>query len=141
MTSQELIPSIIGLFGIAVGVALKGIIDLFIRQRELTHKKGHEFKEIRYKTLILLMYSMLDFEKEKRQLLKNGRDFKNKEELLDEIKAEWNNMILFASDDVLKSIKVFIKNPIEKEFHIAALAMRKDLYKLNTKLQESDLKI
>jgi hypothetical protein len=86
------------------------------------------FKFERYKVIILLMYSALDFEKEKDKLKKHGRDFHSIEDLLDELKVEWHNMILFSSDHVLKTMQDFIKSPSQKTFYPAADALRKDLF-------------
>jgi hypothetical protein len=138
MNYQNIIAAI-GLLGI--GAILKSIIDAFFEKRKMTDKTGHEFKQVRYKAIILLMYSFFDFEKHKKELLKNGRDFKNTEELLDEIKAEWSNMTLFASDNVIRATKKFIQTPNSLNYNTVALEMRKDLYGLKTKLTSIDLEL
>jgi len=138
MTTQEII-SMIGLLGI--GAILRGIIDSFLKKRETTHKAEHEHRAIRYKAALVLMYALLDFEKEKSRLQIHRPEIKNKEQLHDEIKLEFNTMILFGSDNVLKSVKAFIHNPSEQHFHIVALAMRQDLYRIGTKLKAEDLKL
>lgn len=53
----------------------------------------------------MLMAAMLDFEKNLTNLKEHGRNFTSPNELLDEIKDERNNMILFASDDVINAVK------------------------------------
>lgn len=80
---------------------------------------------------------MLDFDKRSKGLEKFGRDFKSHEQLIDEIKAEWHNAILFASDEVLEDLHAFIKEPSAKLFKKSALSMRKDLWggKLSAKLE------
>lgn len=92
-----------------------GFLTEFFRMKwdinKSAQKNKQEFKEQRYKYLILLMYSALNFEKHKNMLQKSGRAHVTIEELLDEIKAEWNNSFLFASDKVLKSVHGFIKYP------------------------------
>lgn len=75
------------------------------------------------------MLSCLDFEKNKQMLHKHGRPEINKlEDLKDELKAEWNNMILFASDEVLTKMHKFLENPSQNIFRETAIAMRKDLW-------------
>lgn len=101
----------------------------------------HEFKQIRYKAIILLMYASLDFEKHSVTLLKNNRDFKDRSELEDELKTEWTNMTLYATDQVILAMKDFLKNPDMDTYLATTYAMRKDLYNIKTKLKVSDLKL
>lgn len=87
----------------------------------------------------MLMLVMLDFGKCLPNLKKHGRDFASVGELSDEIEAERNNMILFATDEVINSLKRFLQNPTNQTFNETALQMRKDLYNLKTKLNTADL--
>jgi hypothetical protein len=100
-----------------------------------------EFKTTRYKAIILLMYSLLDFDKNKGKLEKHGRDFVVVDDLVDELRTEWNNMLLYASDDVLRTVQDFISKPERDSFRRGALAMRKDLWggKVSLKLEEITL--
>jgi hypothetical protein len=50
-------------------------------------------------------------------------------------------MILFASDQVIRSLTTFITDPTENNYYELAIAMRKDLYGLSTKLRPSSLKL
>jgi len=45
-----------------------------------------------------------------------------------ELKIEWNNMILYASEEVLQKAYIFIQNPSQDNFYKVALAMREDLW-------------
>ncbi|MBN8837199.1 MAG: hypothetical protein J0I09_08070 [Sphingobacteriia bacterium] len=137
MLYQDII-SAVGLIG--VGAILKSIIDLRLKKREVQNQAQHEFKDKRYKVIVLLAYSMLDFDKNKAELHKHSRMFETSEQLLDELKVERTNMILFASDKVILAINQFILSPDEDNFHILVIAMRKDLYGLNTKLNPATLK-
>lgn len=137
MLIQNII-SAIGLIGI--GAILKSLIDFLLKTRELKNQTQHEFKNTRYKVIILLVNAMLDFEKHKPELIKHGRNFSTKEELTDELKTERNNMILFASDLVIQSLNIFIAMPSKNNHYNLAIAIRKDLYGLKTKLKASALK-
>lgn len=64
---------------------------------------------------------------------------KSAEDLSFELETEWHNMILFASDEVLIRTKRFLESPDEQTFWQVGLAMRKDLYKLKTKVELKDL--
>lgn len=137
MLYQNII-SAIGLIGI--GAIIKSLIDSVLKKRETRSQTQLEFKDIRYKAIILLANAMLDFEKHKPELHKHNRPFESKEQLLDELKVERNNMILFASDNVILAINEFISGSDEDNFYRLAIAMRKDLYGLNTSLKPSSLK-
>ncbi len=125
MTIENVL-SILGLFG------LGGVFGTYLRiiWERKTHAllKKQEFKDTRYKCLIMLMYTVLDFEKRGAGLKEFGRNFRSREDVLDELKAEWYNAILFASDEALKSIYTFISQPSAASFKRAALAMREDLW-------------
>lgn len=122
----ENVISVLALLGIG------GILGTYFRilweRRNAALLQKQEFKETRYKCIILLMYGAVDFEKQKPMLGQHGRDFETLEELLDELKTEWHNMILFASDDVLRRTHAFIKSPSQEAFRMSAFAMREDLW-------------
>jgi len=98
-----------------------------------------EYKTNRYKAVVLLMYGLLDFDKEKGRLKKHGRDFANAADLVDELKTEWNNMLFYAADDVLKTFQDFINRPDPENYRRCALAMRKDLWGGKVSLKFEDI--
>lgn len=50
------------------------------------------------------------------------------EKLFLELKTEWNNMILYASDEVLLKSHVFLNKPSHENYKKLAIEMRKDLW-------------
>ncbi len=75
------------------------------------------------------MLSYLDVDKSKPMLQQHGRQYINSiGDLRDELKLEWNSMILFASSEVLTTMHAFIESPSQKNYQNVALAMRKDLW-------------
>lgn len=122
----ENVLSAVGLIGI--GGTLGTFFRILWERKSSAQQQKQDFKDARYKCIIMLMYTLLDFEKRNLGLVKFGRNFKSKDELINEIKAEWHNAILFASDEVLEDLNVFIKNPSAKSFKKSALSMRKDLW-------------
>lgn len=118
--------SAVGLLGL--GGLLGTYLQLIWQRRNSVLLQQQEFKDTRFKCIIMLMYTVLDFEKRGRGLEQFGRNFRSREEVLDELKAEWHNAILFASEDALQSIHGFIRDPSVASFKRAALAMRKDLW-------------
>jgi len=121
-----------------------GVIGTYLRilweRRNSALLQQQEFKETRYKCIIMLMYTCMDFEKRGRGLEQFGRNFRSTDDVINELKAEWHNMILFASDDVLKTVHAFIRAPSAASFKESALAMRKDLWggKLSSTLEQLD---
>ncbi len=126
MTLENII-SVISLLGIG------GFFGAYFRilwERKSTFLlQKQKFKETRYKCIILLLRASLDFEKNRPKLHNHGReDIKTKEDLKDELVTEYENMILFASQEVLIEIHKFIRNPSQPNFIDIAVAMRKDLW-------------
>lgn len=139
MDSQNILGalSLLGI-GTAVGTAIG---SFFSKRWELSNTvklQQQDFKSERYRVIILLMYSALDFEREKVKLKKHGRDYDAIDELLEELKAEWHYMILFASDQALKRTKAFIQLPNYQNFCNAATALRKDLWGSKTSIKFDD---
>jgi len=73
------------------------------------------------------MYAAFDFEGNKTALRINRPDLTNQKSVLDELRAEWYNMMLFASGKTPKSLRTFIENPDKNNLRSTASAMRKDL--------------
>jgi hypothetical protein len=129
MTTQEIIGAI-GLIGI--GGLLKSLIDYLIEGRKKRTEAQHQFKETRFKPIILLLNSLAHYDREKDKLVRHRPDLKTKEDLVNELKTEWTNMILFASDNVIETMRDFIEEPNENNFNRTILAMRTDLYGLKS---------
>jgi len=133
---MENILTVLGLLG--VGTIIGSFFTKRWERSNTIKLQQQDFKFSRYKVIILLMYSALDFQKEKHNLKKHNRDFDTIEQLLDELKAEWHNMILFASDHALKTTHEFINSPDSKNFYRAASALRKDLWGSKTSFDFDD---
>ncbi len=82
MTTQEII-SAIGLIGL--GGLLKGVLDFFIADRKRKSETKHQFKEIRYKSIILLCYAYINFNKEVTTLVVHRPDINSRERLFNEL--------------------------------------------------------
>ena len=125
MTYENVI-SVIGVLGI--GGVLGNYFQILWQRHNTILLQKQEFKETRYKCIILLMYGVLDFEKQNPMMKQHGRNFNSVNDLIEELKTEWQNMFLFASDDVLIGTHAFIANPSQETFRKSVLAMRKDLW-------------
>lgn len=119
--------SMLALLGI--GGILGHLFRILWERKSSKLLQKQEFKETRYKCIIILMLSLLDFEKNRQMLYSHGREYiNNKEDLIYELKLEWNNMILYASEEVLQKTYIFIQNPSQDNSHKVTLAMRRDLW-------------
>ena len=123
----ENVSTILGLLGL--GGLLGTYFRILLERKNTAQLQKQEYKEVRYKCIMILAMSLLDFERNKYLLHQNNREYiKTPKDLVAELKIEWNNMILFASDEVLSTMHEFIENPSQDSFRIFALAMRKDLW-------------
>ncbi|WKN42097.1 hypothetical protein [Tunicatimonas pelagia] len=136
MEIAEIIKAI-GLIGI--GGLLKSLLDYLIGVKKQKAETQHDFKQPRYKAIILQCYIFIFYDKERDRLQLSRPDLKTKEDLYDEIYVEWVNMTLYASDKVVFAMKCFVQKPNQKTFNSLILSMRKDLYGIRTKIRTDDL--
>src|SRR5687768_13252545 len=113
--------------GLGIGSIFTALIQWFLKREESAYESQRQDLEKRYHVIILLMYAALDFESNKTTMRIHRPDLKNRKDILDELKAEWYNMFLFASGATLENLHSFITDPDEKNFRNAAFSMRKDL--------------
>lgn len=113
--------------GLGIGSVITGYFQHRIKQREISLQSQRQDLEKRYRVVILLMYAAYDFEVDVTSLRINRPDLKNKQDLLGELKAEWYNMLLFASEQTQKHLFAFIEKPDLDNLCNAALSMRQDL--------------
>lgn len=125
MMFNEII-SILGLLGIG-GITGAFFTSIWERNKTISLQK-QSYKEARYKAIILLMYGYLEYDDSADFLTKNRPDLNSKEKLFLELKTEWNNMILYASDEVLLKSHLFLNSPTHETYKKVAIAMRKDLW-------------
>ena len=135
MTTQDILTAI-GLIGI--GGLLKSLIDYLISSKKQKSESQQYFKEERYKAILLLCYVLVNYDKESTSLVIQRPNLDSREKLYSEINAEWTNMVLFASDKVLKAMKDFLESENKKSYNELILAMRRDLYGIKTKIQAKD---
>ncbi|MFY7666891.1 hypothetical protein [Flavobacterium sp.] len=136
---MEIVEIIIKALGL---MSIGGVINyFFVESKKRKDQSRHEIKEVRYMAILLLSYSLVNYEKEKDKLKRQKPEITSKEELIDEIKLEWFNMTLYASDLVIKTMKKFIENPNEEALNKLVFVMRKSLYNVKTTLSPEDLSL
>jgi heme/copper-type cytochrome/quinol oxidase subunit 1 len=110
------------------GGAIVTYLRIMFERHNQAQLEKQKYMEVRYKCIIILAYVALDFEKRNRGLEHFGRQFISNDDVLDELRTEWHNAILYASDELLESLHGFIRKPSVACFKRTALAMRKDLW-------------
>jgi hypothetical protein len=138
MTAEQILTAI-GLVGI--GGLLKSFLDFIIESRKSKQVAQNTLKEARYKSIILMCFAFVNYEKEKTNLIINRPDITSLDRLKNELHAEFINMALYGSDDVIQKFKLFISIQNEKVLNDLAIAMRKDLFGIKTKLKSETFEI
>jgi hypothetical protein len=117
--------SILSLLGIG-GITGSYITFKLQRNKELEFKV-REQKEKRYKSCLLYMDAYFK-PKNIKYLSSRQPDIDLAEDVLEYLQMEYHEMIIYASAEVINSVKAFIDNPTKDLFLKAILAMRKDLW-------------
>ncbi len=121
MNNIEIILGVLGLVGIG-----SIITTVMTKQKELAFKVL-ENKEKRYKSCLL--YMDVYFEPQNIKYLSSRQsDINSSKDVIEYLKAEYHEMILYASKDVVLKVKAFIEMPNKENFLETILAMRKDLW-------------
>ena len=124
MNNILLVLSALGIGGI-LGAFAKSILD----KQQFKFSKIFEYKEVRYKAILILMWVAMNPSKyEFSQLVKHRPNLKSVKELERELKLEYYNAMLFASDEVLNALGEFLKDKTLDNWEKTTRAMKKDLY-------------
>jgi nucleoside-diphosphate-sugar epimerase len=124
-TTANLITGLVA--GLGVGTAITALIQFLLERRKTAQESQRKELEARYRVVILLMHAAVDFEGNQSSLRTHRPDLKTKQSVIDELRAEWVNMILFASSTTLDSLHTLIRTPTPENLISAAQAMRADL--------------
>lgn len=128
MKPENWITLAIGLVaGLGIGTAITAWIQHILKSKEESRQSQRKDLEARYRVIVLLMYAVVDFESNKATLRINRPDLKAKEDVLGDLKAEWYNMMLFASQNTLDRLQDFITAPDLNNLVATAQSMRVDL--------------
>ncbi len=128
---------IAGLLGI--GGLISSYFTLLWQRKNEDTKARQEYKETRYKCVVLLMRALLEFDKYKDMLIRHGYSISNKDDLINLLKDEQLSAMLYASKSSIKVMGSFINEPSKTTLISAVIEMRKDLWKLKGTLIPEDL--
>ena len=133
-TSFQTLVSLLMVLGIG------GVIGAY-SQSLFQHRKGikeqeHELKRTRYACILILMLTELDPRTGLRHMRESRPDLQDPSDIQKEIEVELLNSVLFAGDDVIKSISEFARNPTYSSYVKVATSMRRDLWGKKTSVNE-----
>ncbi len=135
MVYEEIILSVLGVVGTA-SIITACLTYVFDKRKKIAYRE-QEYKEMRYKAMVLQMKCLL-FPSDLKYMQRQRPDLKNMADVKNEVETEWYNSLLFASDDVIKSLKEFIKKPESSTYAKTVFAMRKDCWNKKTKLEPEE---
>jgi hypothetical protein len=126
------IVAVVSLLGL--GGLISGYFTLQWQRGSKKLEKMAEYKETRYKCILILMRACLDFDRYQGELQKSGYSMRGIHDLTALLHDEHISAFLYASDDFLTAFQEFIQSPSEKGLVKVALSMRKDLWGVKTRL-------
>lgn len=134
MNGVEIILAFLGIVGVG------GIVTAVMTKRKELAFRVLETKERRYKSCLL--YMDVYFEpKNIKYLSSRQNDIHSANDVIEYLKAEYHEMILYASRDVILSVKTFIEFPTKENFFLSVLSMRRDLWLKKADFEVSELAI
>ncbi|HRY62373.1 MAG TPA: hypothetical protein P5056_01220 [Candidatus Paceibacterota bacterium] len=111
---------------LGVGGILGGYITYLLDKKKEREFKVLEQKEKRYKSCLLYMDAFFE-PKNIKYLSSRQPDIDDATDVIEYLKMEYHEMMLYASKDVIFSVKAFIENPVGDNFLKTILTMRQDL--------------
>jgi len=120
----QTIISILTLLG--VGGIVGGYATYLLDKRKEREFKVLEQKEKRYKSCLLYMDAFFE-PKNIKYLSSRQPDIDDSKDVIEYLKMEYHEMILYASKEVIISVKSFIESPTRETFLKTILTMRHDL--------------
>lgn len=125
---------------LGLGGILGGYITYLLDKKKEREFKVLEQKEKRYKSCLLYMDAFFE-PKNIKYLSSRQPDIDNAQDVIEYLKMEYHEMMLYASKEVILSVKAFIENPTREKFLRTILTMRQDLSRMKNDLALYDIQI
>jgi hypothetical protein len=135
MSYEEIVISVLGVVGTA-SIISACLTYVFDKRKKIAFRE-QEYKEMRYKAMVLHMKCLLK-PTDLKYMQHQRPDLESIEDVKNEVETEWYNSLLFASDDVIKSLKEFIQKPNNVSYAKTVFAMRKDCWNKKTNLKAEE---
>lgn len=123
---------------LGVGGIIGGYVSYLLDKKKEREFKVLEQKEKRYKSCLLYMDAYFE-PKNIKYLSSRQPDIDSADDVIEYLKMEFYEMMLYASKDVILSVKSFIENPVRENFLKTILSMRQDLSSRNNDLDLSNM--
>jgi hypothetical protein len=123
-------------FGGFLGSILTAYFQSRFEQQKQIKEQEHELKQRRYGAILILLLTKLDPKTGLAKTRAIRPDLQTLADVEKEIETEFLHSVLFASDDVIRALAEFIKNPKHASYVKVAIAMRKDLWGKKTSINE-----
>lgn len=145
MLSLPVIISLLTALGVggALGIVIKSVLD---RNAELKIKLK-TINEEKYRTILIYMSIVLNPSNKDHFILNDNNlyGFKSDAEIstyaLSKLKEYYYQSVLYASDDVMHTLKQFLSNNDREHYISTAQKMRLDLWNNKSKLELSEIEI
>ena len=99
------------LAGLGIGSVFTASVQYFLKKREPNFLRQREALESRYQVVILLMYAAYDWDRNQNAMRIQRPDLSSQKDVFDDLRAEWINMLLFASMQTQIELQNFVAEP------------------------------
>ena len=125
---------------LGIGGILGGYVNSLLDKKKELEFKLLEQKERRYNSCLLYMDAYFE-PKNIKYLSSRQPDIDNAHDIIEYLKMEYHEMMLYASNEVVLSVKEFIKSPNYENFLKTVLCMRRDLWVNKNDLQIDEIEL
>jgi hypothetical protein len=123
---------------LGVGGIAGGYITYLLDKKKEREFKVLEQKEKRYKSCLLYMDAFFE-PKNIKYLSSRQPDIDSAKDIKEYLKMEYHEMMLYASKEVILSVKLFIESPTHEKYLRTILTMRQDLSRMKNDLDLHDI--
>ena len=125
---------------LGIGGLITAIVSYYLSKSKGIDFKKHEQKEKRYRSVLLYMDAY--FEPQNIKFLSSRQpDISSQKDVIEYLKAEYHEMLLYSPKSVLLAVKKFIDNPTRESFLSAILEMRQDLWIKKRDLNADEIRV
>lgn len=125
---------------LGIGGIVGGYVTYLLNRRKELDFKQLEHKEKRYKSCLLFMDVYFE-PKNIKYLSSRHIDIHTAHDVMEYLRAEYHEMLLYGSKEVVLAVKVFIEKPTRENFLNTILRMREDLWTKRTDFTISEISI
>ncbi|MCL4457239.1 MAG: hypothetical protein M1147_06285 [Nitrospirae bacterium] len=138
-------PTLQIIISLLTAIGIGGILGAYFqsrfqRQKEIS-EDIHNLKRQRYGAILIQMLTILNPERGLSKAQAFRPDLKSVDDFREEVKTEILHSVLFADDEVIKSLVEFIRSPSHATYIKTVVSMRNDLWNKKTIVNEETLNV